>query len=205
MSKGSRGRLRVFFAEFDGEDATLQEGLRAISQAVNKTFQSPMQIRQLPPQTTGAAAEGDDEPQDNGLFDMLGNELDHEPVHIQPKNIGKSKRKLPSMLLVKELDLHPNAKQSLRDFYTAKNPGTQYEQLSVFVYYLRNVIEAAAISANHIFTCYKDVEVRPPNDIPQILRNCARVKGWVDTRDSANIEITTQGTNLVDHDLPRKN
>ncbi|MDZ8235821.1 MAG: hypothetical protein RMZ69_01360 [Nostoc sp. ChiQUE01a] len=40
-NKGGRGRIRVFFAEVEGDDETIQEGLQAINVAANKIFQSP--------------------------------------------------------------------------------------------------------------------------------------------------------------------
>jgi len=33
---GGRGRIRVFFAEVEGDDETIQEGLQAINVAANK-------------------------------------------------------------------------------------------------------------------------------------------------------------------------
>lgn len=47
-NNGCRGRISVFFAEFEGNDETIQEALQAIGVAANKIFQSsPKTIKLL--------------------------------------------------------------------------------------------------------------------------------------------------------------
>ena len=207
MPKQGGGRLRVFFADFEGDDETIQEGLRAIGMAVNKTFQSPVVYRTLPPPSTATVKElPTEEPVleegEEGVFDPTQNSGRPQP---------RAKRKPPVMSIVKDLDLHPQGKQSLRDFYAAKAPKTQLEQIAVAVYYLERVLEQVRVTANHVYTCFRDINsanppapIKMPNDLPQTLRNCAFKKGWVDVTDSDNIKITQRGLNAVEQDLPHK-
>lgn len=205
-SKGSespRGKLRVFFAEFDGDDATIQEGLRAISVAVGKTFQTvqPTKYIQVDSQKQNLT---DHSPQ-SGQEEQVGEtdeviEVEAEPVR-RPKPAAK--RKPPTMSLVKELNLYPKKGKSLKDFFKEKAPKSQLEQVATCVYYLRRILEIDGVTANHVYTCLKEVGVRTPNDLPQILRNCAKDKGWIDTKDASNIQISNRGENLLEHELPK--
>ena len=103
---------------------------------------------------------------------------------------------------VKDLNLRPDGEKTLRDFYAEKSPESQTEQISVFVYYLR-IAKVPKITACHVYTCYKDVGVRPPNNLPQIIRNTgSSKKGWLDCSDAEALKITNLGETLVEHDLP---
>ncbi len=198
----TRGKLRVFFAEFEGDDATIQEGLRAIATAVNRTFQQPAIPKPSPPAYLTATPV-----EDVGAEELeQGEGFDDQSVEAECKDARTrraSKRKPPVLSLIKDMDLHPDNAESLRDFYDSKQPKSQYEQIATFVYYMRKILELDGITPNHVFTCFKDVQQRPPIDLPQIIRNCAAKKGWVDTSRKDGIDITTSGENLLDHDLPR--
>jgi len=201
MSKKSneRGRVRVFFAEFEGDNESIQQGLRAMTTAVNKAFQPATVVRMLPDQQP-MTAEQIEEVVDVGLEE-------DEFADVQPKSAQrkKSKRKPPTMSLVKELNLRPEGKPSLRDFHAEKSPKTQEQMIAIAVYYVCKTLELKDVTANHVFTCFKDVGYRVPRDLPQIIRNTASRKGWIDPSDSSSIAITTQGENLVEHDLPSTN
>lgn len=205
MSKGSQGRLRVFFAEFEGDDQTIQESLKALSVAVTKTF-APRQIvvNRLGNSGASAATETTDDiiNVEQGVVEDPDANVEYEPA--APRLKAEKRRKLPTLAIVKELNLRPVGKKSFRDFYAEKQPATQMDQIAVAVYYLRVTLETEVVSANHVFTCFKDVSVKVPPDLPQIIRNCRRQKGWVDPAAEDGITITTQGQNHVEHDLPPK-
>lgn len=199
VAKQSRGRLRVFFAEFDGDDETIQEGLRAIASAVNKTFQPRVVVKQLP--VDGHAHQN---LTDESESDIESEETEEDLETVLPaKPKAKSARKPPTMSLVKDLDLCPSKKPHLKSFVAEKNPQSQPEQIAVCVYYLRKILEVDGVTANHVYTCFKDAGFRTPNDLPQIIRNTAAAKGTVDSKGSKGIQITTRGENLVEHDLPK--
>ncbi|WOB45509.1 hypothetical protein HNI00_22010 [Thermoleptolyngbya oregonensis NK1-22] len=198
---GGRGRIRVFFAEVEGDDETIQEGLQAINVAANKIFQStPTKIVKVLP----ASATPIDE-------DELLEELEDEDEALAPPNVAmnskpkKSSYKPPIMSIVKDLNLRPEGELSFRDFYAQKKPNTQEQAVTVAVYYLRRVLELDKITPEHVFTCFKDVGRKTPKNMPQTVRDTAKNKGWVDTSERGNIKITNHGENMVDHDLPASN
>jgi hypothetical protein len=121
------------------------------------------------------------------------------------KNKGKGKGKIKTTpSIVKDLDLRPKGKKSLADFVAEKIPTSQYEQCAVSVYYLRQELGLPAISANHVYTCFKHMKWRIPSDLLNRLQYAASQFGWFDTSNAQDIKITTMGENLIEHDLPRK-
>lgn len=200
MAKNSgRGRIRVFFAEVEGDDETIQEGLQAINVAANKIFQSsPTKIVKVLP--ASATSLNEDE-----LLEEIDTEDEEEEEDISVSTNSKQKKnsyKPPTMTIVKDLNLQPEGEPSFRDFHSQKNPKTQEEAITVAVYYLKRVLELDKITPDHVFTCFKDVGLRTPKNMPQRIRETATRKGWVDTSERSNIKITNHGENLVEHDLP---
>lgn len=201
MKKEGKGRLRVFFAEFEGNDSTIQEGLRSIAQAVNKTFEAKTKIVRILPGDTSSA--------DPVVLEDLTEDLDEGQDHEEEgtgdaRDVSRTRRKPPTMTLVKELNLRQEGKQSLREFFAQKGPSNQTEMIAVFVYYLATILETPEITPHHVFTCFKDVGERFPKDLPQAIRNTASRKAWVDSRDQKDIKITNHGENFVEHDLLRE-
>lgn len=203
VKNGGRGRIRVFFAEVEGDDETIQEGLQAINVAANKIFQSaPTKIVKVL-QASATPIDEDD------LLEELEDEDEDEA--LAPPNIAtnskpkKSSYKPPIMSIVKDLNLRPEGEFSFRDFYAQKKPNTQEQAVTVAVYYLKRVLEIDKVTPEYVFICFKDVGQRIPKDLPQTIRDTAKRKGWVDTSERGNVKITTHGENMVDHDLPATN
>ena len=195
--KDGKGRIRVFFAEIEGDDDTIQDGLRALTGAVSKTFQPKVVLL---PNPTGDS----DQPSVEMIEDIVEDAVDESDI-IEPvkrKKAGNGKSKPPKLSLVSDLDLRPDGKSDLRTFYSEKNPKTQHEQVAVIVYYLKRILEEPAISADHVYTCLKDVDKKVPARLPTVIRNCASQRGWVDSSKSKDLKITTNGENYVEHDLP---
>lgn len=204
---GGRGRIRVFFAEVEGDDETIQEGLQAINVAANKIFQSaPTKIIQVLPASSNPIDEDE-------LLEELDSEIDGEDEEDNslPSNVAanskpkKSSSKPPIMSIVKDLNLRPEDKPCFRDFYAQKKPSTQEQAVTVAVYYLKRVLELDKVTPEHVFTCFKDVERKTPKHMPQTIRDTAKRRGWVDTSERGNVKITNHGENLVEHDLPASN
>lgn len=211
MKKSEKARVRVFFGEIEGDDATIRDGLRSIAEAVNRTFQQDTKIIKVI--TSGGsldqkqlAAEIEQQVID---LDAAADEVD-EPTETA-SNGQKSKtsraRKSPSYSFVKDLDLRPKDKLSLQQFYQEKRPGEQQQQLIVVLYYLHRILEIEGITVNHVFTALKDLSslgVRVPLDIAQVFRQIANRKGWADSADAKALKTTVGGDNFVEQDLPNK-
>lgn len=205
----NKARVRVFFGEIDGDNETIRDGLRSIAVAVRETFQtSPAIVRvlsvekqmseeQLVEHVEKQLAE---EPQLNGTQDIF--------APATPKNTSasvKKKGKPPSYSFVKELNLRPEGKPSIREFYSQKGPKSQQERITVVLFYLHRILETPKITCNHLFTALKEVEMRVPQFLQQTLHNISNRKGWVDSSNTDDLKTTVSGDNFVEHDLPHPN
>lgn len=111
-------------------------------------------------------------------------------------------RKKPS-LRAKDINLHPEGKQSLRAFAAEKAPVGFNEMNAVAVYYLQETLALDAIEPGHVLTAFHECGWRVPADPDNALRKTASTKKWLDTSDMKAIRLTFTGRNLVQHDLPR--
>lgn len=125
-----------------------------------------------------------------------------------PKSPGRKSGAKPSrgsnrkLGLVTELNLRPSGKKSLKNFVEEKGPNTNEERFAVIVHYLQHELSEKNINQNHIYTAFKELNVKVPIDIYDALTKSAQRKGWIETKDMANIMVTTRGENFVEHDLP---
>ena len=73
------------------------------------------------------------------------------------------------------------------------------------VYYCDRILEVGAVTVDHVFTCYRDMNWRlPSGNFSNTLALTANRKRFLDTSDGDNITLTSKGTNYVEHDLPPK-
>ncbi len=125
-------------------------------------------------------------------------------AHASPDTKGKprqGRRGGPS--IDKNLNLRPKTGKSFRDFAAFKNPKTAFEKNVVAVHWLKSAA-VKAIGPDQVYTCYKDAGWRIPTGLYNSLAVTASKKGWLNTADMNQIAVTTQGENLVEHDLPHK-
>lgn len=122
----------------------------------------------------------------------------------QKKNRTKRAARGSSFSIVKDLNLKPKDKKSLKAFFEEKKPETNIESNAVFVYYLEKILTVSVINIDHIFTCYREVRSRIPGNLKQSIADSGSKYGYIDTSDMRNIKIIVRGVNLVVHDLPKK-
>ena len=113
-------------------------------------------------------------------------------------NISKN-----SYSIVGSLNLYPLDKESLKSFIGQFNVSNGFQYNLLFVYYLQKVIDVTNINANFIYTCYKDIGAKIPNNLYQNLVDTKNKKGWIDTSDMNNITVTISGENCVEQDLKK--
>ncbi|HEY8759617.1 MAG TPA: hypothetical protein VIP52_01760 [Candidatus Dormibacteraeota bacterium] len=116
----------------------------------------------------------------------------------------RTRRRPGSFTIVKDLDLRPKDKQSLKDFTAAKRPKGFQEHIAIAVHYMKTTLQVPRVSVDHVYTCFKDQSWRLPGDLANTISVTASSKGWLDSRDRSDIHMTTVGENLIEHDLPRQ-
>ncbi|HSI34758.1 MAG: hypothetical protein ACAI43_13040 [Phycisphaerae bacterium] len=211
----NNSKVRIFFAEIEGGDQMIADGIRNLGAALVRATQPqlpPRVVRALP-----ATPSANGKPDDKSLFDAVepvveqdGEEEVLDDLEVEQPTSGTTdkkpprNRKPPSYSFIPDLNLRPSDKAPLRTFFAEKKPTSQQDQMAVIVYYLTQVLGVSNVGANHIYQSLKEVEQKVPKNIIQIVRNTAERRGWIDVSDTNNLRVTTQGENYVEHDLPPK-
>lgn len=212
-----KAKVSIFFAQVEGGDGTVQDGLRTLAAALGRVTQPPPVIRQpraLPP----GPNKRDEAGQQRTLFDeqespadeqeqfedMLPDTEDLADQAVIRQKESRSK-KPPTYTLLGDLNLRPTDKPSLKDYFAEKKPGDQMSQVAVFVSYLTRIVGETNVGYDHLYTCFQNVGKRIPLDLPAVVRNAAKKKGWIDQKDSKALRLTTAGENYVEYDLPGTN
>lgn len=104
---------------------------------------------------------------------------------------------------VMDVDLHPEGKSSLKDFYNEKAPKIDPEKYISIIYYLTSYAGVSEVRVDHIYTAFKQLGLKVP-DIRKGLNNTRGRKAWVEFKRNGPISLTRIGENIVEHDLPRQ-
>jgi hypothetical protein len=113
-----------------------------------------------------------------------------KPNNSPNKSAGKSLKRLT------DLNLYPENKESLKVFYEKFQCKNDYEKILVFVYYLEEILKVVPITSNHIYTCYDDLNLITPQDLPQTVRSTKSKTGWLDGNNSG-LSISIKGKNHI--------
>ena len=150
----------------------------------------------------------------NGLFEAEGDEQfiremyqDFQPRKQAGIGVGSPKksngeiRSGETYPIMKDINLSMD-RITLKQFYQEKNPTSALERNAVFVYFLERILELEKISIGHIYTCYKDLGIKPPAKLRQSLADTSSKKGWLLTGSMNDLKITPKGDSFVEHELP---
>jgi hypothetical protein len=130
-----------------------------------------------------------------------------KPNKKAKKQKSKSQSKSKSThKIVSDLNLLPADKQSFKDFFSDKSGGNKLSAQEfnlVAVYYLKKVLNVQGVSADHVYTCYKEAGQIVPTALVQSLKDTASLKGWISTSKTDDIKIEIAGENEVEHRMPK--
>lgn len=105
--------------------------------------------------------------------------------------------------LIKDLDLSTTpSRKGLKDFVNEVKPSSNINITTTIIYYMQQIYEYAGdINGDIIFTCWRELGTKIPNDLVGNLRDiCSSKYGYANV-ESGNYSITTRGINLVEHTL----
>lgn len=110
--------------------------------------------------------------------------------------------KTTSVAQDKTFDIAPKGKKSWADFVTEKSPTTNDEKNTSAVYWLLEEANLPLASIGRVVTLF----IAAKWDLPKNPKNSAQVAGThglLDTKNSDDMKLTSQGTALVINSLPK--
>lgn len=111
----------------------------------------------------------------------------------------------PTYNYIEDLKLgHTTDNPSLVEFMDSKLPITNEERNLVFLYYLQHIIKHKPITLDHIYTCYREVNIRAPLNIENSLQLTANHQNWIKITKTGNMSTTPAGKLYVEKELPKK-
>lgn len=127
-----------------------------------------------------------------------------EPEEPPTRKSKARTQRRETLTIVKDLNLAAqDDKPSLKDFYSRYSVSNNFERNLIFVYYLQNFAKVTSITNNHVFTCYRNVNVRIPGAFNQSLWDTGSKKGWIDTGSLDDIKLTTHGINYIEYEITK--
>lgn len=129
-----------------------------------------------------------------------------EPKKLKAKNPSKKPKGSGSkdLTYLTEFDFRPSNNEALKDFFGKYKTSSNFEKNLVFIYYLQEVLKVSEITVDHVYSCYRYLNLKIPSLI-QSLIDTKKAKGWIDTSDTNDMKVTRTGINFLEHEMPKSN
>jgi hypothetical protein len=200
---GDKAKIRVLFAEVEGNNESVQQALRTMISAMARPAQitqqqvpnahASFQIEQSPAEQESPSETDDaDETQT----------ATHTKVS-RPSRAGKKTDRNSGVKMVHDLNFRPQDNEPLKDFISGKDPKTDLELVLALVYYMKNIMSESKVGLDHILTALKEVGKPVPAALKQTVQNLKTKKAWINYTDIEDIRTTTQGDNFVEHEMTK--
>lgn len=138
-------------------------------------------------------------------FDIhLELESSKEKSKTSTVKIKKAKTGLKEPTYLTDFDFRPNGFESLKDFYGRYKSANNFENNLIFAYYLQEIVKIQNISVNHIYSCYRILNIKIPL-FPQTLIDTKNRKGYIENSDYNDLKVTRTGINFMTHDMVERN
>lgn len=204
ISGVDKAKVRVFFAEVEGNNESIQEALKTMVSAMSRPVRliSDQGVNGkatvLPPQ--GDIQETDDADGQVGQAEAIEEESG-PPSARKPRGSGKKVDRNAGLILVPDLNFMSDGKQALKAFLDEKSPKSDIEVTLAAVYYMQHVMVLTKIGPSHVMTALKAVGMAIPASVRQTIRNVKKTRMWLNYNDIEDVRTTTQGVNFVEHEM----
>lgn len=196
-----RAKVRVFYTEVEGNNASVQEALKTMVSAMSRP------VRVITDQKpNGGAALLTQQASVEEVIDQ-GDEIEPvaeectPPNDRKPRGAGKKVDRNAGINLVPDLDFRPKGKQSFKEFIGEKKPKNDVEWALANVYYMQHIMGLSKIGPAHVKTAFKEANISIPVDLKQTIRNLRKSKVWLNFTDIEDVRTTTQGENHIEHEM----
>lgn len=202
-SGADKAKVRVFFAEVEGNNESVQEALKTMVSAMSRPVRIISEQR-----TNGKAAELLEQADSHETLETTleeepeAPEEEHDPSAVRrPRGSGKKVDRNAGIDLVPNMDFRPAGKQTLKAFMDEKAPRNDVETVVAAVYYMQRMMDLPKIGPAHVRTALREVGKAIPVDLKATIRNIKKSKVWLNFTDIEEIRMTTQGDNAVEHEM----
>ncbi len=189
----STSKMTVMVFQLEGDDATLQEGFRTISNAISRVMPTTGLQASLPAQHAPSGLPAPESPDDSDV-----DYIDAEPVVTSSSNgtNGSRKRSVKSPQVL-DLDF-TSGEVPLKSFLT-KFAGDQVTKRYLLIaYWFKHYGELEDVTMDHIHTGYRHMGWQTPKDASQPLRDMKSKQGWFHKGDGrGSYKINHIGENEV--------
>jgi hypothetical protein len=199
-----KAKVRVFFAELEGNNESVQVALKTMLSAMSR----PVRVISEQKANGNAAVllQHDDIEVAEEPIDEVeeGEASDEESVSQsirKPRGTGKRVDRNAGLKLVPDLNFRPNGNPALKEFVDEKSPKNDQEAALAAVYYMQHIMALPKIGPAHVMTAFKEAGRAIPVDLRQTIRNVKSSKIWLNFTDIEEIRTTTQGDNFVVHEM----
>ena len=186
--------MTVIVFQLKGSDATVQDGIRTISQAI-EAMVKPARTVVAQPAAIPAKREGSALPPAKEIEEAIEVETEEQVASAPPKSRGPRKYRAPQVI---ELELGKGA-LPLKKFLEQKQPGdSDTRRFIVCAVWLKENLSINEVSIDHIHTCYRHMSWQTPKHPQVTLDNLKRKNQWF-SRDQRRVLMpsTTWGENQV--------
>lgn len=123
----------------------------------------------------------------------------------QNKSSGKSKNtsKSHEFKLDRSLNLRPEGKQSLKEYFETFQVNTTPEKILLIVYYLKEILQLENVNTDHIYTSFDKLNIRIPKSLYQLISDTKNKSGWLEFDSMENIGLSIQGRNAIKYDFSK--
>jgi hypothetical protein len=196
-----KAKVRVFFAEVEGNDESVQEALKTMVSAMSRPVRVISDHKINGRATT--LLEHDTEEVEDAISDEdvpAQGEDRAALIARKPRSTGKRDRNA-GLALVPDLNFRANGQQTLKEFVDQKSPKNDLETTLTVVYYMQHSMKLPKIGPAHVMTAFKETGKAVPIDLRQTVRNVKNNRMWLNFADIEDVRTTTQGDNYVEHDM----
>jgi hypothetical protein len=168
-ANGTPGKMTVMLFQLEGDNATLQDGLRTITAAVSRVIpaggRAALQsaVAGLPAPASESETTGDDDVPE--LVDVAA---------TQPEAVRPAARSFRSPTVL-DIDLN---NPSLSEFLAPHADQSVNRRYLLAAYWLKAHRDIPEVSMDHIHTCFRHMDWDTPKSAAQPLRDMKSADGW---------------------------
>lgn len=204
----TKSKMTVMVFQLEGNDETIQEGLRRVSEAVHGMVRP---TAKLLTKSADVATSGTNESQEASVDDTQDVSSDTTPGSTESEDSGRPSKRDRSEKPVQYLSAiessFKNATVSIEDFVKAKKSGEGATRRTlVTAMWLRDHGGIDEFTADHIYTCFKWMKWTNTPDHPrQFLRNLkAREHCFDGGTKPAHFKLNHRGEKLIEEEVSEK-